>query len=181
MERRIPLDQIEVASPCTADWGAMVGDDQKRFCGHCQKHVHNLSAMTRSAAEQVVCQTGTSLCVQYQKDSAGTLITLDYAPVTPRSRWARWGPTAAVMSAISAMLVLAGFSEPGPVPVAGGIKPMTVNTPTTQPAPMMGTPLPATQPIKMIMGDVDMPIRGEMVAPMIKGKVSVAPTTQPEE
>ena len=37
------LDNIRVATPCSADWNAMTGDDRVRACGSCKKHVYNLS------------------------------------------------------------------------------------------------------------------------------------------
>jgi hypothetical protein len=45
------LDQIKIASPCSADWDRMEGTDRVRFCGECKKNVFNLSAMTRRDAE----------------------------------------------------------------------------------------------------------------------------------
>ena len=29
------LDQIQVDSPCNAEWDSMTGNDQIRFCDHC--------------------------------------------------------------------------------------------------------------------------------------------------
>jgi hypothetical protein len=48
------LEQIEIASPCPADWTEMEGDDKVSFCKKCQKNVYNLSAMSRSEAESLV-------------------------------------------------------------------------------------------------------------------------------
>src|SRR5262245_10585878 len=45
------LDTLKVASPCPASWDEMVGDERTRFCGKCQKNVHNVSEMTRAEAE----------------------------------------------------------------------------------------------------------------------------------
>ncbi len=33
------LPQIEIASPCAADWSAMEGDERVRFCRACQQNV----------------------------------------------------------------------------------------------------------------------------------------------
>ncbi len=41
------VDQISIASPCKADWNSMSGNDEVRFCEHCNLSVHNLSALTR--------------------------------------------------------------------------------------------------------------------------------------
>jgi hypothetical protein len=45
------LDQIKIASPCSATWEQMVGNDRVRFCAECKKKVFNLSAMTRRDAD----------------------------------------------------------------------------------------------------------------------------------
>ncbi|MBI4748612.1 MAG: carboxypeptidase regulatory-like domain-containing protein [Acidobacteria bacterium] len=59
------LSQIQVKSPCTEDWNEMVGNDEVRFCSHCSKHVHNLSAMTRREAEELVLRSSGNLCIRY--------------------------------------------------------------------------------------------------------------------
>src|SRR5262245_48935557 len=86
MQHRISLDVLKVQNPCPADWSEMSGDDRSRFCQHCQKPVHDLSQMTLSDAERLVCQAAGSLCVRMHIDDAGKLITLDYEPAV-RSRW----------------------------------------------------------------------------------------------
>src|SRR5947209_4826336 len=45
------LDTLRIASPCNESWDRMVGDERTRFCGRCQKDVHNVSAMARDEAE----------------------------------------------------------------------------------------------------------------------------------
>lgn len=67
--------QIEIAEPCHASWDAMHGDDQRRFCNSCQKHVHNLSAMPRVRALALLQQRDTEggLCVRYGSDRDGNV------------------------------------------------------------------------------------------------------------
>ena len=48
-----PLDSIKVASPCSADWEGMVGNNRQRFCGQCKLNVYNLSGMTRSPKPRI--------------------------------------------------------------------------------------------------------------------------------
>ena len=48
------LDRTCVATPCTADWERMEGDEKKRFCGQCNLHVYNVSAMSRGEAEALI-------------------------------------------------------------------------------------------------------------------------------
>ena len=81
------LNQIDVAKPCSADWDAMPGTDSARFCKHCQKHVHNLSAMSTDDAERLVCQSAGSLCIRMERDFGGQLRTLSYESTHGRLRW----------------------------------------------------------------------------------------------
>ena len=48
--------------------------EKKRFCQHCQKHVHDFSAMTREAAAEVVRSRNGSLCVRIVRNRGGTLV-----------------------------------------------------------------------------------------------------------
>ena len=32
------FDRITIPAPCDADWDAMIGNDQVRFCEHCKLH-----------------------------------------------------------------------------------------------------------------------------------------------
>ncbi|HEY0062420.1 MAG TPA: hypothetical protein VGC21_09885, partial [Telluria sp.] len=46
----IALHRISIASPCTASWDLMQGDERVRHCGDCNKNVFNLSAMPEAEA-----------------------------------------------------------------------------------------------------------------------------------
>lgn len=71
------LDRVQVKSPCTEDWNEMVGNDQVRFCSHCSKHVHNLSAMTRREAEALALKSNGNLCIRYRRNPVDqTVVTL---------------------------------------------------------------------------------------------------------
>src|SRR5882724_7806253 len=75
MSSKNRLDQIQVASPCTADWESMVGNDQVRFCEHCTLSVHDLSAMTRQKAMRLVGNSRGRLCVRFEHGPDGRPIT----------------------------------------------------------------------------------------------------------
>lgn len=49
----VVLRDIRIASPCSADWDRMCGDDRVRFCPECQLNVYNFSAMTPAEVETV--------------------------------------------------------------------------------------------------------------------------------
>jgi hypothetical protein len=56
-------DSARIPSPCHEDWGAMSGDDQKRFCASCSKHVHDLSSMPEAKAATLLASG--DVCVRY--------------------------------------------------------------------------------------------------------------------
>lgn len=72
-----PLDNIKVASPCSADWNEMSGNEQQRFCGNCQKNVYNLSGMTKDEAENLLLNAEGRLCIRFYKRADGTILTQD--------------------------------------------------------------------------------------------------------
>lgn len=72
-----PLNNIKIASPCSADWNRMVGDDRKRFCSDCKLNVYNLSGMTRYDAENLLRNSEGRLCVRYFQRADGTILTKD--------------------------------------------------------------------------------------------------------
>ena len=72
-----PLDNIKIASPCAADWDAMIGNARRRHCGDCKLNVYNLSDMTRQEAENFLIQAEGRVCVRYFKRADGTVLTAD--------------------------------------------------------------------------------------------------------
>jgi Carboxypeptidase regulatory-like domain len=75
MANKSLLNRIDVKSPCNESWDEMVGNNEVRFCSHCAKDVHDLSAMKRADAEKLVQKSSGKLCVRYVKSSTGKLIT----------------------------------------------------------------------------------------------------------
>lgn len=77
-KRTLPLlDLAYVASPCTADWNQMQGDERTRFCEPCGKNVHNLSAMSFDEAEAFLRQLTGEACIRVYRRKDGTVITQD--------------------------------------------------------------------------------------------------------
>jgi hypothetical protein len=91
MSNRIPLDLIEVQTPCPKYWNGMSGSDQKRYCDHCDRHVHDLSAMTQSEAEELICREAGHLCVRFTRLPNGKIRTLDYCRPTGDALAKRFG------------------------------------------------------------------------------------------
>jgi hypothetical protein len=74
------LGRVRVASPCNASWDDMHGDDRVRLCLHCDKHVHDLSAMTLTEAEDFVeraAEEAGFVCVRFYRRADGTILTAD--------------------------------------------------------------------------------------------------------
>jgi hypothetical protein len=82
------LDDIRIASPCTASWNAMTGTDAVRFCGECKLNVYNLSDMTAAEAATLVQRAEGRLCVRLYKRKDGTVLTRK-CPVGLRATLAR--------------------------------------------------------------------------------------------
>lgn len=101
------LDIIDVASPCSAPWDSMTGNDQVRHCDRCDLNVYNLSAMTRDEAEQLVFQHEGRLCVGFFRRADGTVITKD-CPVGARALRRKLARLVASVGAIIALLVTGG-------------------------------------------------------------------------
>jgi hypothetical protein len=72
-----PLHNIKIASPCSADWNEMIGDERKRYCGDCKLNVYNLSEMTKAQAENLIIESEGSLCVRFYRRADGTVLTQD--------------------------------------------------------------------------------------------------------
>ena len=106
----ISLDQVKVAIPCAARWDQMTGTKTHRFCQHCQKTVHDLSAMPLADAERLLCQSAGSLCIRYVKGIDGQVQTLDYRARTGGRTfsWKAW-TLLALAGALVAGVVNAAF------------------------------------------------------------------------
>jgi len=155
---------MRVASPCTADWEKMTGNDRTRFCDQCQKHVYNLSAMSRAQAEALMGIAEGKICVRYYQRHDGTVLTEDcpvgWRKIVKESRRRSALALAACVSVFVSALGLigcsrAGTSQPKPVPpppdhreVMGApanpapptTAPNTSQAPTPPPALNMGRP-----------------------------------------
>ncbi len=72
-----PLDDIKIASPCSADWSEMISDERRRHCAACQLNVYNLSDMTRGEAENFLINSEGRVCVKFYRRRDGTVLTKD--------------------------------------------------------------------------------------------------------
>jgi hypothetical protein len=121
-ETRDTLNGIEVASPCTQSWDAMTGDAKRRYCGECRLHVHNLSAMTRVEAEDLLKKADDRVCVRFYRRADGTVLTRDCVPAraTIQRRLRRLRVAAAALFGFLGPLGLAACGAGGGATDNGG-------------------------------------------------------------
>jgi len=94
---RLPLlAKVKVASPCSADWEKMVGDDEVRFCSSCEKNVYNLSALTALEAQALVQEKEGDMCARFYRRADGTMLTAD-CPSGARKKWVTRAAAATVL------------------------------------------------------------------------------------
>jgi hypothetical protein len=53
----------------------MQGSATRRFCEHCQLHVHNLSAMSATERENFLAESGGAKCIAYELRGDGSMVT----------------------------------------------------------------------------------------------------------
>lgn len=68
MSKQKLIEQINIKEPCSESWDEMDGNDEVRFCGHCNLNVNNLSAMTRRKALKIVKKANGRICVRYMQN-----------------------------------------------------------------------------------------------------------------
>jgi len=72
------LENVRTGTPCPKKWADLVGDDTRRYCGECQLHVHNLSAMTRREGERFLESVSPDegrVCATYTRRVDGSIVT----------------------------------------------------------------------------------------------------------
>ena len=137
-----PEPPFKIATPCPASWEGMSGDDRKRFCAQCQLQVHNLSAMERPEAEQVLEKSAGRLCVSYHCDEQKRPLF-------------RADLQALAATAASAALLLSACTPPAKRTTGA---PMPLPS-TSQPATATPPPLQAPPPPQQMLGKVACPPR----------------------
>jgi hypothetical protein len=146
-----PLNHVRIASPCSANWDDMFGNDRVRFCGQCKLNVYNLSGMSREEAENLITNAEDRLCVRFYRRLDGTVITencpVGWAKVKQRAKVTLTATFSFLLSLWGALFAVAVFSKPGR---ADRVDILTVATPT--PAPLMGYIAPNRN--TAAMGDV---------------------------
>jgi hypothetical protein len=133
---------VNVTNPCTMSWDALQSDNTgRRFCEHCQRHVHDLSAMRSDEVTDLICRNAGNLCVRYEQLPGGGVKTLDYQQRTGHEgRTRRWLLVGAIVSLLGGVANAMWHKKPPPpmpVVVGGCPAPLVITPP----------PVPAPQPI----------------------------------
>lgn len=89
---------IKIATPCSARWEDMSGDERSRFCRHCTKEVYNFSRMTQDEISRLIEEKKGGVCARIYQRADGTML-LENCPVGLQKRWRR--VTAAVCAAMT--------------------------------------------------------------------------------
>lgn len=149
--QKYAFENIRVASPCSANWSEMAGDERARFCSLCKQHVYNFSTMSgHEIAELIKQREGQKTCVRFYRRKDGTILTRD-CPVGFRNQRRK------TVGAFAAMASL----------VAGGFGWMMLNSSQeTTRGRMMG---------QMVMGDMVAPEDIDIVddGPVIMGEMMI--------
>lgn len=74
MSARDLSNQLIIKNPCEASWDEMIGNQQIRFCEHCNLTVHNISQLTPKRVRRLVAKSRGRLCVRYQSLPDGSIL-----------------------------------------------------------------------------------------------------------
>ena len=174
------LESVQVASPCSAEWNDMVGDDRVRFCNSCEKNVYNLSAMLAEDAERLLVErTGNDLCVRFYQRADGTMMTADCPVGVTRKRRKKVALAVAGAGAMAfgALASLRTTTQGGRmVPAMGEVAVMGAPPAMTAPT-AMGTIAPPVveQPPRLTMGAPEPVLQGNVA----QGGVAAQRVTPP--
>ena len=177
MPNIIPLEALQIARPCRADWNAMTGDERARHCGSCAKTVYDISQMTRDEAHQLIAANEGHVCVRLYKRADGTVITSD-CPVGKREAMR---PMWWILAGFAALM--ASGAVVWSQPTAEQPTSPREATPLIDKArewPLVGAVVNTVSPThSMIMGDIAVMPAAPPVAPPTMGLTAPVPTTSP--
>lgn len=152
-DRSIPLEQFQIQTPCTEDWSGMHGDESKRFCDKCNKHVHDLAHFDRDQADALLnAQTAGHVCVRMARDGEGRVITRDY--------W-KFAAGAALAATVGLNACQRTQGQPLAKPPEKPVDSATMGKPNPSPRILMGEMCPA--PSKP--APPPEPLQGKVAAP----------------
>lgn len=195
MARPVRLEEIRFTFRCQEAWSEMSGDGAVRHCGHCDKDVHDLSALGRADAEALLRETRGKICVRMSRTADGRVVTADdrpgAAPVARcgsftatklrparRTLWRRLSTGAAA----AAVVLQPGACETGGGATSAGLLNPDGERPHVtleQLVPEIGEP---PRELQMVMGRMAMPLEVPPAQPVtltpVSGETPALETTE---
>ncbi|HPF38922.1 MAG TPA: hypothetical protein P5081_06170 [Phycisphaerae bacterium] len=104
------LENVRIASPCDVPWSSMAGDERTRYCGECEKRVHNLIGMSDTEIAALFAAQGTDLCIRLYERRDGTLMAED-CPNGLLAARRRLRRAIGALGAAAAVLLTAGLTR----------------------------------------------------------------------
>ncbi len=173
------LPNIRVASPCTADWNKMTGDERIRACADCNKNVYNISEMTREEAEALILAKEGRLCVRYYQRKDGTILLKDCVIGVANQRKRRLIAAGAAAMLAGSAVAAYKLTRPAPSPDVQmgdvtseenvGVRVQGEMAESPAPPPPVERPVPPPEEeTHVLMGDIAIQDTGEVM-----GKLAV--------
>lgn len=109
--------ELCVTEACPKEWNELVeAGDATRFCGECQLHVHDSTALTRAEAQQLVQSSEGRVCMRIVQDKDGQTLfrDADFKETSGEGEQTRpspWGPLTRLTLAAGAGLLTACQGE----------------------------------------------------------------------
>ncbi len=104
-----------IEKPCPANWDDIKGDEKKRYCEHCQLHVHNLSAMTPNEQRDILFPGNTRNCISYvARANARAVDSESWLKIQSASWLPRW--LATIVAALTSLCIPSCRTTGTPIP-----------------------------------------------------------------
>ena len=171
------LDKVELAFTCPLAWEKLTGGDRERHCEQCNKHVTNLSSMSREDAAAWLKASPGPICVRVEVDDRGRSVhrpslgmgALSLSLVASPVHSCQDQPT----EVVGGLPAQRDIVDPIPVgPALMGEPPALVPEVNVEPPPIVPPPVP---PVHALVGR--MPVRHDPPQPphqKVMGKVKRA-------
>ena len=179
-----PLELIQIASPCEAEWKEMEGDERVRFCRLCKLHVYNLSEMERGEAEAFMAERTGQTCVRMYRRQDGTVLTKD-CPIGLRLLRKRMVRGLAALAALAVALVSGivfggSRSRPTSVAISSSAFAQWIDPNCSPRYVFLGTFIRPNPPPTVIMGGCPAPPGGLIMPPNSMAASQPAESPLPE-
>lgn len=137
-----PIDRLRIASPCTASWELMEGDERVRHCALCKLNVYNIAELTRGEVRALLERNEGRVCMRLHRRADGTVITRDCPTGLRQLRRRASRVAAAVVAALLSVPAFAFGRATAKVKTRGSKVTLTVEQAATpQPAALTGLAL----------------------------------------